>query len=171
MNRRLRSLRYSWLGLALLAGLLNGCVYRQLVIDTPPEQRGAIVQVNGKTVGATPVDVPFDYYGDYQITILRDGYQTLTVKQPVPAPWYEYFPLDFVSEHLIPFSIRDIRRLPYTLQPLQEVPPEYLKQQAEQFRAKGQTIGVPSNIVGAYSPTVHDPQTGEPLPPPRTLTP
>ena len=178
MNRRPRSnriFRLGMLGISLLTCLSTGCVYRQLVISTPPEQAGAIVEVNGKRVGPTPVDVPFDYYGDYQIRIIRDGYQTLTVKQPVPAPWYEYFPLDFVSEQLVPVPIRDIRRLHYTLQPLPEVSPELLKDHAQQFRDRGQLIGTPEgNLVPSFSPPLHDPllpDGNEPLPGPRLMTP
>ncbi len=178
MNRRPQAdsfIRKGMLSLSLISCLLSGCVYRQLVISTPPEQAGAIVQVNGKTVGATPVDVPFDYYGDQHITLMRDGYQTLTVIQPVPAPWYEYFPLDFVSEHLIPFPIRDTRRLHYNLEKLRDVTPEEIKSQADLFRIRGLHIGTPGQqgVTPAFRPPVPpqiEPNSSlEPLPIPRPV--
>src|SRR4051812_28599535 len=96
------------LGIAAGCALLSGCVYRQFTVTTSPP--GAIVQVNGKTVGPTPVDVPFTHYGTYRLTIFREGFQTLVVDQPVPAPWYEWFPLEFISEELIPWTIQDKRQ-------------------------------------------------------------
>ena len=173
MNRKLRSKLSPCsvlLGCCLLMSL-NGCVYRQLLIDTPLEQRGAVVKVNGKTVGAAPVVVPFTYYGDYEITIDRDGYERLTVKEPIPAPFYEYFPLDFVSEHLIPFPIRDFRRRTYTLTPLREISPEYLNSQALQFRTRGQILGNHAHPgTPSFSPQPSStpiPDGPEPLPVPR----
>jgi hypothetical protein len=106
---------------------------------------GAIVQVNGQTVGPTPVDAPFVHYGTYRITIFRDGFQPLVVDQPVPAPWYEWWPLEFVSENLIPFDIQDHRWFNFTMTPLQVPPAEAIQARAEILRQEGHGIGVPFN--------------------------
>src|SRR5262249_48931969 len=115
MSRRQPPRRPVWalLGLAAACGLCSGCVFRSFTVSTTlpgvPGDAGAIVQVNGKIVGPTPVDVPFTHYGTYLLTISRDGAETLVVKQEVPAPWYEYWPLEFVSEVLLPWNIEDKR--------------------------------------------------------------
>lgn len=152
--------------------LLAGCVHRQFTVTTSPP--GAIVQVNGKTLGPTPVDVPFDYYGTYRLTILRDGFQTLVVDQPVPAPWYEYFPLEFVSEHLIPWTVRDQRRFHFDLQPLQVLPPEGVLDRSNLLRSKGKVTGVPETapVLPVTIPVQRPPSPpGETLPFPSEVPP
>jgi hypothetical protein len=129
------------LALALLAGG-SGCVERRMVIITEPY--GAIVyDEKFQPLGGAPVDHPFTYYGKYNFRLAKDGYETLRVEQRVRAPWYELPGLDFVSENLIPWTIRDVRYFRYVLQPIKDIPPEGLLQQAEQLRAYGATIGVP----------------------------
>jgi hypothetical protein len=151
--------------------LLAGCVHRQFTVTTSPP--GAIVQVNGKTIGATPVDVPFTYYGTYRLTLLRDGYQTMVVDQPVPAPWYQYFPLEFISEHLIPWTIRDQRRFHFDLFPLQVLPPEAALDRAGQLRSQGQVIGLPvaGPVAPVTVPTQRPPTEPETLPIPNPVPP
>jgi hypothetical protein len=129
------------LGVALVAGLLTGCVERRYLITT--DQPGAIVYENGKPIGATPVDRTFVYYGKYRFTIVKDGCQTLVVDEYLRAPWFEYPLVDFLSENVLPFTIRDIRRLHYTLQPTPVVPPDAVLGAGQQLRARGRNIGVP----------------------------
>jgi hypothetical protein len=132
------------LGLSLIAG----CVQRRMtVISDPP---GAKVIVNGHDLGAAPVDVPsnqFIYYGNYEILLLKDGYEPLLVNQGVPPPWYEWFPLDFISENLLPHHLKDRRIFTYELQPTIEVPPAQVFQNADAQRARGQTIGCPPELL------------------------
>src|SRR5262245_5000571 len=139
----------AWLAPAL-AGLMSGCVERRFVITThlpgmpAPMDAGAIVyDEKGQPISATPADRQFTYYGKYRFVLKRDGFQTLVVEENVKAPWYEFPPLDFISENLIPFRIRDIRRFHYELQPLQVIPPETVLEQDQSLRAKGQSEGVP----------------------------
>jgi hypothetical protein len=128
-------------GIALGAGLLTGCVERRYLITT--DQPGAIVYENGKPIGASPVDRTFVYYGKYRFTIVKDGCQTLVVDEYLRAPWFEYPLLDFLSENVLPFTIRDIRRLHYTLQPMPVVPPDAVLGAGQQLRTRGQNVGVP----------------------------
>ena len=74
--------------------------------SNPP---GALVYVDDYQLGTTPVSHDFIYYGTRKIRLVKDGYETLTVRQPFPIPWYEIFPLDFVTENLIPWEVRDER--------------------------------------------------------------
>jgi hypothetical protein len=147
MNGRSRP-RAAWLGLILATGVLAGCVERRFVITSDPP--GAIVfDERNQPIGATPVDKPFTYYGDYRLRFVCDGCQTLVHEERVKTPWYEYYPLDFIAENLIPWTIRDIRRVHVSLPPAQVVPPEAVLQGAQDLRAQGKSIVAP-----AASPTV-----------------
>jgi hypothetical protein len=99
--------------------------------SSPP---GAAVYVDDYQIGTTPVSHDFVYYGTRNIRMVKDGYETLTVRQPFPAPWYEYFPLDFVSENLIPWEIRDERVVDLALAPAAAVPAAEVVARAEQVR-------------------------------------
>src|SRR5262245_60705353 len=77
-----------WFGVVIVAGVLAGCVERRYVITSDPP--GAAVFRNGQFIGSTPVDDHFLYYGNYHYTLVKDGFETLQVDQPIPAPWWEY---------------------------------------------------------------------------------
>jgi len=138
--------------LAILAGaaLLTGCVDRRYVVVTDPP--GAVVQENGRPLGATPADGSFVYYGKYRFTIVRDGYETLVVDQDIPTPWYEYFPLEFFSENVVPWTIRDVRRFQYRLQPLQTPNLNDVTQRAQELRQRGMAIPTPPGPPGTSPP-------------------
>jgi len=96
--------------------MLAGCVERRYVIESDPP--GALVVANGQPIGATPVDGHFLYYGNYHFTLIKDGYETLQVDERFRAPWYEYYPIDFFSENIVPGKIEDVRRpKPYQFVP------------------------------------------------------
>jgi hypothetical protein len=140
MNRRLR--RYAWcLTAAAWAGMLAGCVERRFVINTDQEGAGAVVFENGKPLGAAPADNHFVYYGKYRFTLVKDGYDTLVVDQNIPPPWYEYPGLDFISENLIPFTIRDRREFCYHLEPMRVPSAGELLSHATGLRSRGQALG------------------------------
>ena len=85
-----------------------------MVESAPP---GAEVWIDGDPVGFTPVRIPFSHYGAREIVVTKGGYALVKRLQPVEAPWYERFPLDFVSENLWPWTMVDERYFIYTLQP------------------------------------------------------
>ena len=138
MNRRSRR-SAGWLGVVAAAGLLGGCVERKYVITTEPP--GAVVYENGRPLAPSPADGTFLYPGDYDFTVVLDGYQTLKVRQPIPPKWYERFPIDFFSENLWPWTIVDERRFHYVLQPQQTPNVQEVGRQAQELRARGQAIG------------------------------
>jgi hypothetical protein len=109
-----------------------GCVQRRMTIRSNPP--GALVYVDDYQVGAAPVSHDFVYYGTRKIRLVKDGYETLTVRQPFPIPWYQYFPLDFVTENLIPWEIRDERVVDLAMAPAASIPPESVVARAEQAR-------------------------------------
>lgn len=110
----------------------TGCVRRRLNVRTNPP--GALVYVDNQQIGTTPCSVDFTYYGTREIRLIKPGYETLTVNQPIPTPWYEYPPLDFISENLVATKIRDNRTVTYNLAPQIVVPPQQLVDRANQLR-------------------------------------
>jgi hypothetical protein len=127
------------LAISVCAAALIGCVERRYVVYTDPP--GAMVLRNGQTLGATPVDDHFVYYGKYKFTIFADGYETLQVEQQIEPPWYEYVGLDFFSENLIPWTIRDRRVFQYHLEPRRVPNPKELLDQAQNLRNRGIGLG------------------------------
>lgn len=139
------SARRPWCLLLLGVLLVSqvGCVVRQMTIRSEPP--GAMVVVNRREIGVTPVVVPsemFIYHGDYEIYLVKDGFEPLLIKQPVPAPWYLLFPFDFVTENLIPWRINDRHEFTYQLQPKQNLAPEQILEQGSAVRQRAQGIGI-----------------------------
>ena len=119
----------------------SGCVQRRMTIRSNPP--GALVYVDDYQLGATPVSHDFVYYGTRKIRLVKDGYETLTVRQPFPLPWYQFFPLDFVTENLIPWEIRDERVVDLAMQPAAATPPESVVARAEQARLAAGSMPAP----------------------------
>jgi hypothetical protein len=134
--------------LVVLVLLPGGCVRRRLNVRTNPP--GALVYVDNQQIGSTPCSVDFTYYGTREIRLVKPGYETLTVNQPIPAPWYQIPPIDFVSENLVPTKIRDNRTVTYNLAPQVIVPPHELLERAEQLRQE--TLQYPVQPAGAAAP-------------------
>jgi hypothetical protein len=144
-------------GAALLA---TGCVQRRMTIRSNPP--GALVYVDDYQIGTTPVSTDFVYYGTRKIRLVKDGFDTLTVRQPVPLPWYQVFPLDFVTENVVPWEIRDERVIDLAMVPSQPVAPETVVARAETVRAAAQaTVPRP-----APPPPPPAPVPAQPIPPP-----
>jgi hypothetical protein len=161
---------------ALVATLAApGCVQRRMTIRSNPP--GALVYVDDYQLGTAPVSHDFVYYGTRKIRLVKDGYETLTVRQPFPLPWYQYFPLDFVTENLIPWEIRDERVVDLAMAPAASIPPESIVARAEQARLASGSLppvdaprGVPLPAAGqpgpAPPPAIPPAQQYAPLPPP-----
>ena len=110
-----------------------GCVRRRLTVRTNPP--GALVFIDGQEIGRTPVATPFTYYGTRKFRIVKDGYETISVNQPFPSPWYQLPPLDFVSENLVPNEIRDERVVDFELVPKTISATSDVLTQADQLRS------------------------------------
>jgi hypothetical protein len=154
------------LWLLIAATLLpTGCVRRRLAVRTNPP--GAMVFVDNQQIGTTPCSVDFTYYGTREIRLVKPGFETLTVNQPMPTPWYEIPPLDFVSENLVPNKITDHRTVSFNLQPQVIVPTEQLLDRANQLRAETLQEGVvQASAIGV--PNVVLPSEPQPIPLPPT---
>src|SRR5580704_12530137 len=122
------------LAAACWAGSSSGCVYRRLVVRSDPP--GAQVILDGQEVGNTPVAVPFTYYGTRQLTIVKPGYETRTELVKIPAPWYQWMPLDFVSDNFLPRQVNDRHEICWQMTPQGVVPQEKLQERADSLRSE-----------------------------------
>lgn len=111
---------------------LSGCVERQLTINTEPP--GAIVILNDEEIGESPVTVSFEWYGDYDIRITKDGYNTLKTHRKLKAPWYDIFPLDFFAQIIIPKTIVNEYEWTFPLETQTQINREDLITNAEKFK-------------------------------------
>jgi hypothetical protein len=115
--------------------LTIGCIERTVTINTEPD--GATVVLNDQEVGRSPVKVPFTWYGDYDIIVRKEGYQTLRTHQRITTPWYEYPGIDLFTECLMPFTVHDDRVLEtYVLDPAQPPSKEALLDAAAEMKAQ-----------------------------------
>jgi len=133
----------------LLAALGSaGCVERMLTVRTDPP--GAEVRVNGIPAGASPVEVPFTWYGTFRVE--ADPFDTDNNGFPdfartsegfeIDAPWHQWFPIDFFSENLLPWTVVDRHSVTLVLDTSQdpESPgaPEHMKAAAERLRTRAE---------------------------------
>jgi hypothetical protein len=149
-----------------LVALSAGCVQRRMTIRSNPP--GALVYVDDYQVGTTPVSTDFIYYGTRKIRLVKDGFETLTVRQPFPMPWYQVFPLDFVTENLWPAEIRDERVVDLAMVPAASTPPDQVVARAEQARLTAGSL--PPVAPQAPPPRLIVPQP-IPAPPPGQMPP
>ena len=161
--------------LAIVAlALLPGCVRRRLMVRSNPP--GAVVYVDNQPVGTTPCSTSFTYYGTREIRLVKPGYETLTINQPIPPPWYQIPPIDFVSENVLPNEIQDFRTVSFNLSPQVIVPNDQLIARGEQLRSGSQQgVVLPAGPALPWSAPILSPPTmttpGGPLMPGTTLAP
>ena len=131
---------HAWLLVALAAtGLgLTGCVERRYTIRTDPP--GALVIANGEALaGTTPVSKSFTYYGDRTFRIIKEGYETKEIVQPIPAPWFDNLITEFFTENLNPYTFRDEVEFNYKLEPSRPADSFEVRDRAEATRLDAQT--------------------------------
>lgn len=126
------------LALAVLgvAALDAGCVKRRYTIRTDPP--GALVYVNGEEVGTSPVSRSYTYYADREVVLVADGYKTEKIIQPFDAPWWDNNLTDFVSENLLPVTLRDEREFDYRLVPSTNPSPNEVLTRAQGLKQRAQ---------------------------------
>ncbi len=99
----------------LAAAACGGCVRRTVTIETDPP--GANLVVDFSDIGPGPAAFSFEHYGTRRIEARLDGYETLRQDVSLRPPWYQWFPLELVSEFVIPWTIKDERTVKLTLAP------------------------------------------------------
>ncbi len=131
--------------IALLA--LVGCkADKRLWIESEPP--GAEVYLDREPLGQTPVSMEFIHYGTHRLSLSLPGYMPYARDLEVPPPWYARFPLDIVSEVLLPFGWEDHKVARVTLVPtperISEAEFERARARAESFRTAGN--GTPTDM-------------------------
>jgi hypothetical protein len=145
--------------------LLPGCVRRRLMVRSNPP--GAMVYVDNQPIGMTPCATNFIYYGTREIRLVKPGYETLTINQPIPAPWYQLPPIDFFAENVLPNEIHDFRTVSFNMQPQVIVPTDELIARGQQLReATQQGAVLPA---GATAPAIGPAPTPAPVIGPPTM--
>ena len=120
--------------LIALTFALTGCVERKLTINTNPT--GGLVTLNDEEIGVTPVTVPFSWYGDYNVRIVKEGYATLNTHKELKPPLHDGFPMDFFAEILWPGRIVDEYEWTFDLAAYQAPDRGKLIQHAEETRKR-----------------------------------
>ena len=110
----------------------SGCVERQLTINTKP--KGALVVLNDEEIGQSPVTVSFEWYGDYEVRISKEGFETLKTHRELKGPWYDVFPFDFFAQILNPERIVDSYEWTFELAEKQQPTREELIKNAQELK-------------------------------------
>lgn len=100
-----------------LAGALTisvGCVERKLTVTSEPD--GALVFLNNQEVGRTPLTRDFTWYGNYDVQLRKEGYQTLKTEHMLWAPWWQWIPFDLAAD-VMPFWFTDRREMSFKMEP------------------------------------------------------
>jgi hypothetical protein len=110
----------------------GGCVDRKLTINTRPQ--GALVTLNDEEIGVSPVTVSFNWYGDYNVRISKDGFETLKTHRELKGPWYDKFPYDFFAQVLSSKRIEDSYHWTFQLEEKRQISREKLIENAQKLR-------------------------------------
>lgn len=124
------------LALAVCCWGQTGCTHRRATIQSNPP--GALVLIDGQEKGYTPYSMDFTYYGTREIQLVKPGYETLTVMQKFPKPWYQYFPIEFFADNLWPCRATNRNQFYYEMQPHVIPPREELLDRANELRTQSQ---------------------------------
>ena len=109
---------------ALLGATLSqtGCVERLLAIHSDPP--GAAVYLDGEKVGTTPCEVPYTWYGTRVVVLELRGFSLVRREVVLNPPWWQLIPIDFITDVLIPMTLRDRLSVSYVLEPAPVSPEE-----------------------------------------------
>ena len=130
--------RSAFLGLIIVGLFAIGCVERKLHIRSEPP--GVIVQVNGREVGRTPLEWPYEHYGVLRVNARRPGYHAIELEHRLKVPWYQRPVLDFFADILWPGTIRDDQYLDLRLKPVPERTKEEDKALASEVAARAERL-------------------------------
>ncbi len=109
-----------------------GCVKRSLTLTTTPPN--ALVWLNDREVGRTPVSVDFLYYGEYDIRIEHGDSESIMTSRWLKAPWWDMPFVDIAAE-IMPFQVNSSPSWHFDLQPRNDNQ-ELLIDRANAFRLR-----------------------------------
>ena len=109
-----------------------GCVKRTLSISTTPPN--ALVWLNDREVGRTPLEIDFLYYGEYDVRIQHEDTESLMTTRWIQSPWWDAPFVDITAEAL-PFELNAKPVWHFDLQPGNDNLVD-LVHRADSFRSK-----------------------------------
>ena len=129
-----RSLLLTAVALAALSQA--GCVERILAIQSDPP--GAAAYLDGEKVGTTPCEVTYTWYGTRVLVLELRGYSLVRKEIVLNPPWWQLTPLDFLTDVVIPMTLRDRLSVSYVLEPAPVSPEEVdaVLERAEELRKR-----------------------------------
>lgn len=130
-------MRHKTLVLIAAVFVAAGCVERELTIVSEPQ--GARVYYNHEYVGEAPVTFHFTHYQAPYLRLEKEGYETLSVVEPLRVPLYQRPGFDFLAEVLTPWTFRDHQEFAYELALKPPVDEDALLERAGELA--GETLG------------------------------
>jgi len=119
--------------MAVALAACPACVLKTIGIRSDPP--GATVYLDGLEVGQTPVDnITFDFYGTREIVVDKPGYLCERRMVKIAAPWFCVFPIDIVTELLMPWEIYDRRYYYFPMKPAVRMDKATLLRHADETR-------------------------------------
>ena len=132
INKVLQSYAMQVCVACLLFTVSFGCVKRTLSITTTPPS--ALVWLNDREVGRTPLDVDFLYYGEYDVRIQHDDTESVMTTRWLRAPWWDT-PFVDIGAEILPFQLDSTPSWHFDLTPRNDNVEE-LVDRATRFRFK-----------------------------------
>ena len=120
--------------------LSTGCVKRTIEITSTPTD--ALVWVNTREIGRTPVSFEFTYEGRYDVRLEHEGSQPLVTSAATDPPLWDLPGPDFLAE-IAPFQIDRVVRWHFELEPARS-DAEGLRERAQAMRERLAEWGGPA---------------------------
>ena len=139
--------------ICLLLVTATGCVRRTIRITTEPP--GALVWLNHREIGRTPVEADFTHYGTYDLMIKKDGYEPLIGAMPTGTRIRGTPGVDLVLE-VLPVHMHDLVEWHLEMVPRDEDHAALL-QRASALRAEVEGISPPKDPKIATSTSDQEP--------------
>ncbi|MDP6600681.1 MAG: PEGA domain-containing protein [Phycisphaerales bacterium] len=104
-------------GAAILVMLmpLMGCVKRSILVTSEPP--GALVWLNDREIGRTPVEVDFTYYGEYDIRLEHPDHEPIMTSRWAISPAWDWPLVDLAAEAM-PVDLHSQQAWHFELVPL-----------------------------------------------------
>jgi hypothetical protein len=111
-------------------------VERLVALHTDPP--GATAYLDGEKVGITPCEAPYTWYGTRDLVLELRGYHLVREQIRLAPPWWQIPPIDFITDALIPFTIRDRLSISHVLEqaPVSREERDEVLRRAEELRRK-----------------------------------
>ena len=69
------------------------------------------MRLDDRVIGVTPLDVEFQHYGQRRLALYRTGYRTYSEPLALNAPWFARWPVDMLTEVILPLGLDDVRTM------------------------------------------------------------